>query len=290
MKFGFILAERAHHSVSRLCEVLGVSRSGFYAWLQRKPSRTAQEDEGIKRHVVTAFEKSRRTYGSPRIKRQLKAQGIEVGRHRVARLMREASLCARRKRRFVRTTDSTHQEPVMENVLQRDFTATRENEKWVADITYLPTSHGFLFLATVMDLYSRRIVGSAISGSMEAQLALRALDSALATREKTGPLVHHSDRGAQYVSNAYVERLAQHGIQRSMSRQGNCWDNAPAESFFSSLKMELPEATDGTLHPREVRQAVIEYIARYNLERRHSAIGYVSPVDYETAARMTRAA
>jgi len=290
VKFGFIAAEKAHYPVRMLCEVLGVSRSGFYAWRKREPSRRAQEDERLKCHVIAAFKASRQTYGSPRIKEELQAQGHRVGRHRVARLMREEDLCARTKRRFVATTDSAHQESIPGNLLKRDFTANRENEKWVGDITYLPTSSGFIFLAVLLDLYSRRVVGWAVSDRLEAELALRALDVALSTRTMTGALIHHSDRGVQYVSREYISRLERHGIQRSMSRRGNCWDNAPAESFFSSLKSELPEGRSGALHPKDVRRAVLDYIARYNLERRHSSIGYVSPVGYEQAARMARAA
>jgi transposase InsO family protein len=290
VKFGFIDAEKAHHPVKLLCSVLGVSRSGFYAWKKRSPSKRAQEDARLKCHVVAAFEASEQTYGSPRIKQELAGQGVKVGRNRIARLMREEELCAREKARFVVTTDSNHQASVPDNLLERDFSAKRENEKWVGDITYLPTSSGFIFLAVLLDLYSRRVVGWAVSDTMGTELPLHALDSALATRTLTGPLIHHTDRGVQYVSHDYVARLEQHGIQRSMSRRANCWDNAPAESFFSSLKMELPEATCGTHHPKDVRRAVLDYIARYNLKRRHSSIGYLSPVDYESAARMVRAA
>lgn len=290
MKFGFIDAEKAHYPVLVLCEVLSVSRSGFYAWKKRPPSRRALEDERLKCHVIAAFKESDRAYGSPRIQQELEAQGVEVGRHRVARLMREEELCARKKARFVVTTDSHHAEAVPDNLLKRDFSTTRANQKWVGDITYLPTASGFIFLAVLLDLYSRRVVGWSVSNRMDVELPLRALEAALATRTWTEPPIHHTDRGIQYASRAYAERLEQHGIQRSMSRRANCWDNAPAESFFSSLKMELPEATNGTLHAKDVRRAVLDYIARYNLKRRHSSIGYLSPVDYESAARMVRAA
>lgn len=290
MKFAFIDAEKAHFPITVMCRVLGVSRAGFYAWKTREPSKHDEEDELLRAHIVSTFEATKKTYGSPRIKKELDDEGIQCGRHRIARLMRESSICARPKRRFVKTTDSAHKEVVPDNVLKRDFTATRPNEKWVTDITYLPTAKGFIYLAVMLDLFSRRVVGSALSDGLEADLALRALDSALATRKLSGPLIHHSDRGVQYVSNAYVERLNERGICRSMSRRGNCWDNAPAESFFSTLKMELPEATSGVLHPKDVAREVIDYIARYNLERRHSSIGYVSPVEYEAAAQTPRAA
>lgn len=282
--------EKAHYPVSVLCRVLEVSRSGFYAWCARGPSQRAQDDAQLKCHIKATFEKSQHTYGSPRIKAELCAQGHHVGRHRVAKLMREERLAARAKRRFVRTTQSNHSELVPDNLLHQDFSASRLNEKWVGDITYLPTAQGFIYLAMLLDLRSRRVVGWAVSHTMEADLVLRALDMALATRTLGGSLIHHTDRGVQYTSKEYVQRLEARGIQRSMSRRGNCWDNAPAESFFSSLKAELPEAVNGRLHRSEVRRAVVDYIARYNLERRHSSIGYVSPVDFEHAARMGRAA
>jgi putative transposase len=290
VRFSFISKEKAHHSVRLLCEVLRVSRSGFYAWEQRAPSRRATEDARLQCHVVAAFKASGRTYGSPRLKEELEAQGIRVGRHRVARLMREGALAARKRRRFVTTTDSAHEEAVPVNLLKRDFTATRENEKWVGDITYLPTTRGFIYLAVLLDLFSRRVVGWSISASMESDLAHQALEVALATRQLAGPLIHHTDRGVQYTSRDYVRRLEAAGIQRSMSRRGDCWDNAPAESFFSSLKTELPAARKGNASPEELHQQVIDYIARYNLERRHSSIGYLAPVEYEEAARMGRAA
>lgn len=290
MRFAFISREKAHHSVRLLCKVLNVSRSGFYAWLTRKPSKREQEDALLRCHVAAIFKASEETYGSPRVTAEAQEQGLKVGRHRVARLMREDGISARKRRRFVTTTDSEHDAVIPDNLLRRNFTASRENEKWVGDITYLPTTRGFIYLAVLLDLYSRRVVGWAISNSLEAGLAHQALEVALATRELSGPLIHHTDRGVQYTSGEYVERLEALNIQRSMSRRGDCWDNAPAESFFSSLKLELPAARRGNVDPAELRQRVLNYITRYNLERRHSSIGYVSPVDYEVAARMGRAA
>ncbi len=289
MKFGFIEAEKACHSIELMCEVLGVSRSGFYAWRTRKPSRRALEDELIRDNVVDIFHRKGGKYGSPRLKGE---KGLEkVGRHRIARILREESLCARQKRAFrVATTDSNHQEQVPENLLARDFSASRPNEKWVGDITYLPTRTGFIYLAVLLDLHSRRVVGWSMSNSLHTDLALEALNVALATRHIEGQLLHHTDRGVQYVSHSYVERIEQCGIQRSMSRKGNCWDNAPAESFFSSLKMELPAVASGRLEAREVRRAVLDYLEWYNLERKHSAVGNISPAQYENAARMGRAA
>jgi putative transposase len=290
VKFGFIDAEKAHYPVAVLCRTLEVSRSGYYAWCCRGPSRRQQEDFRLGAHVLAAFEESQRTYGSPRVTRELRAGGHSVGRRRVARLMRENALAARQRRRFIQTTMSAHDEPLAPNVLQRDFKATRPNEKWVGDITYLPTAQGFIFLAVLLDLYSRRVVGWAVGPTLQTELAMRALDMALATRRVDGPLVHHTDRGIQYACKEYVQRLEQHGVLRSMSRVGDCWDNAPAESFFSSLKQERKEALNGKHHREDVRRAVLDYIAVYNLERRHSSIGFISPVEYEDAARMGRAA
>lgn len=298
MRFRFIDAEKAHYPISVLCRnpisvlcrTLEVSRAGYYAWCGRGPSQRAREDVRLGAHIRAAFEKSGRAYGSPRIAEELCATGQPIGRRRVARLMREARLAARQRRRFVSTTMSAHEYPAAPNLLERDFEAQRPNEKWVGDITYLATAQGFLFLAVLMDLYSRRLVGWSVGTTLETTLALRALDTALATRTLDGPLIHHTDRGIQYASGDYARRLESRGVVRSMSRLGNCWDNAPAESFFSSWKTECPEARSGQLGREDVRRAALRYIERYNLERRHSSIGYVSPVEYEVAARMGRAA
>lgn len=288
MKFAFIFAEKAHYPVAVLCEVLGVSRSGFYAWCNREQSAHDRDDRLLKAHVKVAFEKSKRSYGSPRIKEELRGCGIEVGRHRVARLMREQRLVARRRRRFAKPISGSHA-ATAENLLNRDFSASRPDEKWCGDVTWIPTQQGPLFLAMLMDLYSRRIIGWSVSPSRDTGNAQRALQMALATRRTSHRLIHHTDRGSEYTSVAYVESLERLGIRRSMSRRANCWDNAVAESFFSTMKTELKLATGQLLHRNEMRKAVVDYIAHYNLERRHSAIGYVSPVAYETATRIGRA-
>jgi transposase InsO family protein len=290
VKFGFIEAEKARYPVAMLCETLEVSRSGFYAWRSRPPSLRKREDAKLEVHILKAFEKSARRHGSPRIQRDLRDGGIRIGRRRTSRLMRQQDLVARPKRVSVRTTMSEHEHPTAPNVLARDFTASRPNEKWVGDITYLPTAEGFIYLAILMDLHSRRIVGWSVSNTMETSLVLRALEMAIATRELDKPLVHHTDRGVQYASKEYTRRLRRLSVVQSMSRKGNCWDNAPAESFFSTLKFELPEVIDGRRTRLEVRRAVVEYVAWYNLERRHSSIGYISPVAFEHAAQQQRAA
>jgi putative transposase len=291
VKFERIDALKADYTVEMLCSVLGVTRSGFYAWRKRTPSLRQQEDERLAPVVLAAFRKSRNAYGSPRLREELVAQGEPIGRRRLCRLMKKHGLVARRKRRFQTTTLSQHDNPTAPDLLKRNFHAQRPNEKWVGDITYLPTSRGFIYLATLLDLHSRRVVGHAIEGTLEKDVALRALDMALSTRTRTAPLIHHSDRGVHYTNKDYVRLLESHSIDRSMSRKGNCWDNAPAESFFSSLKTELGDLLNGNASPEEVRRAVLDYIAFYNLERRHSSIGYVSPAEFErNAGRAGRAA
>lgn len=290
MKFRWIQAEKAQFPVKVLCEVLEVSRSGFYAWTGRSPSARQREDDRLAVKVRAAFEKSGRRYGSPRIREELCANGEHIGFGRVCKLMRRENLVARPKKRFVTTTMSQHENPRAANLLNRNFEATKPNEKWVGDITYLPTAQGYIYLAVLMDLHSRRIVGWDVANTMETALAMRALRMALATRTLDGPLLHHTDQGVQYTSADYVAELSTRGITQSMSRTGNCWDNAPAESFFSTLKTELgAELLKGKGDAREVRRTVIDYIATYNLDRRHSSIGYVSPVDFE-AAWMSHAA
>jgi putative transposase len=290
--FAFIEAERACFPVATMCDVLEVSRSGFYAWSQkqRTPCLRTQEDARLAAKISEVFHDEKATYGSPRVCAELKARGTDVGRRRVSRLMKQQGLVARAKRRFVSTTQSDHGKPVAPNVLMRDFRASRPNEKWAGDITYLPTASGFIYLAVLLDLYSRRVVGWSISHRLDANLVLHALDVALTTRAPTQPLIHHTDQGVQYLATEYLDRLEQQGVVRSMSRTANCWDNAPAESFFSSLKAEVPETTSGTQHHSVVRAAVARFLHRYNTKRRHSALGYVSPCAFEEAARMGRAA
>ena len=273
-----------------MCRVLGVSRSGYYAWEARKPSERAREDEAIGAEIRAVHAKSRGRYGSPRVHAALRAKGRRVARKRVERLMREAGLRARRKRRFRRTTDSAHSLPLAPNLLARDFTASAPNRAWVGDITYLWTAQGWLYLAVLIDLFSRRVVGWALSERIDEQLALDALNMALHTRRPPRGLVHHTDRGSQYASRAYRAVLRAAGIRRSMSRKGDCWDNAVAESFFAALKEELVEDVE-TLTRAEARKVVFEYIESfYNRERLHSTNAYTSPVNFEVATEMRVAA
>ena len=284
MRFGFIQTEKAMYPVRMLCRTLAVSSAGFYAWCRRGLSLRAREDAALKVEIRAAHAASGKTYGSPRIYVDLKADDHRVGRKRVARLMREEGIEGQRKRRFRVTTDSKHSHPVAPNELQRNFTAPAPNKVWVTDITYIWTREGWLYLAAILDLYSRRVVGWSMDSCIDRSLALDALSMALKTRRPEPGLLHHSDRGVQYASTDYQDQLRKHGMICSMSRKGDCWDNAVAESFFSTLKAELVHRTD-YVSRNQAHASVFEYIeAFYNGRRRHSALGYVSPVEHEAAA------
>ena len=281
MRFRFVEAEKAYYPVRLLCRCLSVSRSGYYAWRKRAPSARAQADARLKVEIAGMHSASRRTYGSPRILRDLYDEGHRISRKRVARLMRELGLEGRFKRRFRTTTDSRHGFPVAPNVLMRDFDVDAPNTAWVTDITYVATLEGWLYLAVILDLFSRRVVGFAMSERIDRALVLDALRQALVRRPDVRDLIHHSDRGSQYASGDYREALDTAGITCSMSRRGNCWDNAVAESFFGTLKVELLYALP--LQTRaESRAAVAEYIEDfYNVRRRHSSLDYISPIEFE---------
>ena len=281
MKFAFIAVEKAFFPTSVLCKVLKVPRSGFYAWQQRVPSAHSDEDARLRVHIAAIHERSRGTYGSPRVHAELRASGFCVSRKRVARLMRELGLASRRKRRFKATTDSKHNLPVAENVLDRKFEADAPDIAWATDITYVWTAEGWLYLAAILDLFSRRVVGFAMSDRIDRALVLDALRMAVGRRVPNAGLVHHSDRGSQYASGDYQTALDELGVVCSMSRKGNCWDNAVAESFFATLKTELIYLRRFATRA-EAREAIFEFIERfYNHERRHSTIGYLSPVEFE---------
>lgn len=290
MKFAFISAEKVRYSVSLLCSVLEVSRSGYYAWCARPPSQRALSDAELAEDIRDIHDASKQRYGSPRIHEELAANDTRVGRKRVARLMKENGLSARIKRRFVKTTDSKHDFPVAPNLLQRDFTADAPNEVWVGDITYLDTCEGWLYLAVLIDLHSRRVVGWAMSERIDTALAMSALNMALARRNPPRGLIHHTDRGCQYASHEYRRLLRSIGAECSMSRKGDCWDNAVAESFFASLRKELTNRVV-FLSRDAARSNVFEYIeAFYNRVRRHSTINYKSPNDFERELSNTHAA
>ncbi len=272
---------RREFPLGLMCRVLAVSRSGYYAWARRPPSRRTHTDQQLSTAIGAVHAASRRTYGSPRVQAELVAHGWRCGRHRVARLMRAAGLTGHRRRRWRVTTDSRHGHPVAANTLARQFAVARLDQVWVADLTYVPTDEGWLYLAVVLDLASRRVVGWAMAPRLTRPLALAALEMALRQRRPAGGLLHHSDRGSQYASADYQARLARHGLQVSMSRPGDVWDNAMAESFFATLKTELVHQRHfRTRH--EARAELFEYIEIwYNRRRRHSALGYLSPAAYE---------
>lgn len=281
MKFAFIHAEKACFSVTALCRVLGVSRQGYYAYAKRPPSDREVSDAELQNDVRRLFDESGGRYGSPRIYRALRNEDVPVSKRRVERAMRSQGLCASRGRRFVATTKPDPAHPVERNVLARDFQATKPNERWVTDITYIWTAEGWCYLAAILDLFSRSVVGWAVSASLSTDLPLAALDMAVKRRRPGPGLLHHSDRGCQYTSSEYRAELARLGITVSMSRKGNCWDNAVAESFFATLKKEL---VHGRAWPTRlaVREAVFEYIeAFYNRRRLHSALDYRTPAQVE---------
>lgn len=282
MKYQFIAAHREEFEIKVMCRVLGVSRSGYYAWRNRPTSARKMADQALSQHIKEIHQQSRQTYGSPRIQVELAEQGVNCSGKRVARLMRQEEVVAKQSRKFkVSTTDSAHPYPVAPNLLDQDFTTSQPNEKWLADITYIPTAEGWLYLAVVLDLYSRRIVGWAMRDNLERHLVIAALQMALQRRQPSSGLLHHSDRGSQYASDDYQALLTQHQIRCSMSRKGNCYDNAPTESFFGTLKTELVHHCDYQTKA-EAKTDIFEYIeVFYNRTRRHSALSYQSPVNFE---------
>lgn len=284
MRFAFIRQHSRQHRVRTLCRALGVSESGYYAWLERPESRRRRDDRRLLHEIRVIHRQSRRTYGSRRVHRELRARGICCGRKRVARLMREDGLRAKSPRRFKVTTQSSAGHAVAPNLLNREFEVTTPDTVWGGDITYIWTREGWLYLAVLMDLCSRYIVGWALSERLVAQLTLEALDMALEQRQPGPGLMHHSDRGSQYTADDYQEQLHRRGFQVSMSRRGDCWDNAPLESFFATLEKDLLADADFVTR-RQARTALFDYIeAFYNRQRRHSALDYLSPAQFEALA------
>ena len=290
MRYAFIEAKKALYPVRVLCRILQVVPSGFYAWCQRPPSKHQQRDVELAVNIAAIHHEHKQRYGSPQIHGQLKKQGERVSKKRVARIMREHGLSAKPVKRFRRTTDSAHGWPVAKNLLGRNFTTETPDKVWVADITYVRTWEGWLYVAAVLDLFSRRVVGWAIADHMQTELALDALRMAVRQRRPKPGLIHHSDRGSQYASKAYRDELTGNGMVCSMSRKGDCWDNAVAESFFATLKGELIERDVWPTKKRTIL-SISEYIAcYYNAKRGHSTLGYLSPLEYEMAARRESAA
>ena len=281
MKFAFIDAQKATMSLSRLCTFAGVNLSGYYAWKHCNPSRHQLDDMIILAHIRNHFALSRETYGSPRMYVELYEEGSAAGRRRVARLMRQNGLKARQKTRFKRTTDSNHSEPIAPNLLDQDFSCEAPDQKWGVDISYIWTTEGWLYLAIVVDLYSRRIIGWEARDRMKQNLAISALQKAIAIRQPEHGLIQYSDRGSQYAAYDYRELLKTHGILASMSGKGNCYDNAMVETVFKTIKSVLIWRNVFQTRKEAVR-AIGEYIdCFYNPVRGHSALGYKSPIQFE---------
>lgn len=285
MRFRFVEDHREVFPVRVMCSVLRVSASGYYAWRSRPESARAQANKALVEDIRRVHAGSRRRYGSPRVCASLRAEGKRVGCNRVARLMRAHGIQARRRRAFRKTTNSNHAFLPAPNLLDRQFaSAVAPNQVWLADLTFIATDEGWLYLAAVLDLFSRKVVGWAMSETMPQELTLAALNMAVTNRRPGPGLLHHSDRGGQYAAHAYRRVLDEHGMRCSMSRKGNCWDNAPMESFFGSLKTELDG--DGPFHTRQAaRTALFRAIEGWhNRERLHSGIGYMTPVNKEQFA------
>ena len=281
MRYRFIQEQEGRFSAASLCQALRVSRSGYSAWKKRPQSQRSREEQELLVSIRAAHQESRGTYGSPRITEELRAREVACSRNRVARVMRKYEITARPLCRYTVTTDSNHPQPVAPNRLEQQFTVEQPNTHWSADITYLWTGEGWLYLAVVIDLFSRRVVGWSMKDTLDRSLVLNALEGALHQRSPGAGLICHSDRGSQYASGDYQTLLSQAGVLCSMSRKGNCYDNAPVESFFASLKKELVHRSSFATRG-EARAAVFEWIAVwYNRKRRHSTLGYLSPEQFE---------
>lgn len=283
MRFQFIKTYRNEFEVQVMCEVLNVSRSGYYAWRSRSASQREMADAEYTKQIKQIFNDSRQTYGYESIWHKLKDDGIPCGKHRVRRLMRQEGLVVKQMKRYKRTTKANPEHQPAPNVLDGDFKAEQPNTRWCADITYIPTGEGWLYLAIVMDLFSRRIVGWATNARMKKQLVIDALQMALDQRQPADDLIHHSDRGSQYTSLAFQELLAKNKITPSMSGKGNCYDNAAAESFIGTLKMELVHHAVYRTR-KEGETDIFFYIEGfYNRTRRHTTLGFLSPAEFEAA-------
>jgi len=273
--------EKAHHPITLLCEALGISRAGYYEWRHREPSERCQADEQIVAHIKAVHAEHKQRYGSPRMTIELQSKGLHVNRKRVERLMRERRLPAVFPRKFRHTTNSAHKHPVAPNLLEQKFHASGPDKVWVGDITYIWTIEGWVYLAVLIDLYSRRVVGWAADRTLSRTLAIRALKMAIRTRKPAAGLIHHTDRGCQYVSGDYQKILHHHGLVASMSGKGNCYDNAVAESFFATIKKELAHRVVFSSRSQAYRELLAFIDSYYNIKRRHSANRFLSPMQFE---------
>jgi len=287
VRYAFIREHRQEFRIVKMCQVLEVSRSGYYSWLSRSASRRELSNRALVSEIRSIHERSRGVYGSPRVTAELRASGWWCSENRVARLMRLNGIQSKRKRKYRRTTDSRHTYPISPNHVSREFTVRRPNTVWVSDVTYIWTSEGWLYLAGIIDLYSRMVIGWSMDRHLTSQLTLAALRQAVNRRDVQPGLIHHSDRGGEYAAGAYRSVLSEHGVIGSMSRKGDCWDNAVMESFFATLKTEM------IYHERfvtrdEARIKIFEYIeVFYNRQRRHSTLGYTSPAEFEATTKQT---
>jgi transposase InsO family protein len=281
MRFVFVRKHQKEYPVNMMCRILEVTRAGFYAWLKRPVSVRAARRQELAEKIV-AIHDAYQNYGSPRVHRQLLEEGERVSENTVADIMKERQIRSQMHKRFrILTTDSQHDHPIAENLLERDFTARTPDQVWLADITYVPTDEGWLYVAAVMDLCSRKIVGWSMSDNLKSNLTLEALQMAIDRRRPEAGLIHHSDRGVQYACTAYREELRAHGLQASMSRRGNCYDNAPMESFWGTLKTELVYQQRYATREHAM-QSLFEYIeVFYNRKRKHSSLNYQSPESFE---------
>jgi len=281
VKYAFIREHQNEFRVARMCSVLRVSRSGYYHWVDRPESRRAREDRALLEHIRRVHLQSRRAYGVVKSWRELNEQGVRCGKHRVARLRKRDGIEAQRRRRFRLTVENHHTAPAAPNLLRQQFMAVQPDRIWVGDVTFIRTRAGFLYLAVLLDLYARRVIGWCMHDRPNLELTLRALDMALAHRRPAPGLVHHTDQAPLYAAYEYRKRMHDHGLVASMSGRGNCYDNAVAESFFSSLKNELVHHCDFATR-EQARTAIFDYIeVFYNRSRRHQTLGYVSPMEFE---------
>jgi len=286
INYKFIDQHRFEFRVKKMCQVFKVSRSGYYAWLKRPKSNRAIENEKLLKEIKRVYKESRKLYGSIRITKKLNNEGIKCSRNRVYRLMKKNNISSIMKRKFRATTNSKHNYPVVPNLLNQNFSAEKPNQVWVSDITYIYTNEGWLYLAAILDLFDRKIVGWSMDSTMTQQLVINALNNAVGRRKPEKGLIHHSDRGSQYASKAYQNLLKNYGMKASMSRKGNCYDNACIESFFGTLKTELVYFCKYVTRS-EAKSSIFEYIELfYNTSRLHSSLGYKSPKDYENERKV----